>query len=409
MTRIKTTGISVKALSTMSQRPALSPRIAGIGLLLAVLLGGLITAGCLRSTSGGTGTVIIDGFVLKEFEMENIRFEPQGLPYSIKPSRAYWLKRGEAIAPRWSSHEWHWEREGSMQMCDFLSNASSGDCQVCDFCNLPPDTTGPPCMGVHPIYFPGVLEVVADSGFIQGENPQLILSYVLRDTGDVLGACSNNTNPGYQLAFFEPATSGLYRLRSTEKVIFKGETDAEIKLHVVEQGAGLAQKTAYQLTRQTVDGVNYWTWTMGGDPVWLENFSPNLRVTDIRILKGRCGDGSAQGKQCAVPDESVTVKPSRLLFLPDFQGTVSGHPGESSHRCYSASSASGGNFINFDSCRETYNANQTIQKLATPAYEPDAARALEKLTWLVEFNTGEGADALDAADELIIEFTIQAN
>ncbi|HEX5085322.1 MAG TPA: hypothetical protein VFY40_25065 [Blastocatellia bacterium] len=354
--------------------------------------------------------------MIKEIEVENVRFEPQGLPFSIQPAHVYWLRHGDAIAPRWDTHEFHWERKGAM--CDFIDNTSTEDCKVCDYCNLPPSIEGPPCMGVHPIYFPGALDVVADSGFIQTDNPQVVLSYIFRGTGDVLGACANNTNPSYQLIFFEPATSGLYRLQSEQTVRFRGATNGEIKLHVVEKGAGLAQKTAYQLTRQTVDGANYWTWTIEGNPLWLENFSPNLRVTDIRILRGVCGDGSAQGRQCAIPNESVPVKPSRILFLPGFQGTVSGHPGESSHRCYGNQNASGGNFINLDSCRETYNANQTIQKPATPTYESDPAGSMEKLTWLVEFNINEGADAdlttpspdpMPADTPLIIEFTIQAN
>jgi hypothetical protein len=91
------------------------------------------------------------------------------------------------------------------------------------------------------------------------------------------------------------------------------------------------------------------------------------------------------------------------------------------------------NFINLVSCRERYDLpiNQTIQKSVTPAYDPADYQAPngtmpeilpKRLTWLVEFNFGEGADAdartptPDAWDPmnnpipsvLIIEFTIQA-
>jgi hypothetical protein len=141
-----------------------------------------------------------------------------------------------------------------------------------------------------------------------------------------------------------------------------------------------------------------------------------LHVTDIVIYRGRCADGSAQGKQCVNPDESFAVKPSRIFFLPSFENTVSGHRGEAAHRCYSKLNSIGVNFINLDSCLETYNANQTTPKYATPTYEFFPVRPTEKLTWLVEFNTNEGADAdlttsakepmpMDA--DLVIRFTIQ--
>lgn len=117
---------------------------------------------------------------------------------------------------------------------------------------------------------------------------------------------------------------------------------------------------------------------------------------------------------------ALTGRPSRILFLPDFPdwGTVTGHPGESSHRCYSNPNAGDGNFIKLDICRERYDhsVNQTVQKDATLAYE--FIQADKKLTWLVEFNASEGADAdltkpgndpMPANAPLIIEFTIQAN
>jgi hypothetical protein len=396
-----------------------SYRIAG-GLALAVLvLYWLLAAGCVRRIDGTTGTIEADGFVLKEVEIENARFEPQGLPFAIQPARAYWLRRGDVMAPKWDTFEWHWERKG--QMCDFPGNVNTpgGDCQVCNFCNLPSSLAGEPCFGIHPLFADGVLDVVADAGFISTETPMRIVSYA-GNSAAVSETCANN--PRSPALPFTPAVSGVYRYANNpiNRFVIKGDTDGEIKLHVVESGPGLAQRTYHALKRETVDGTNYWTWVVGGSPLWLENFSPNLRVTDIRVLRGKCADGSAQGQECAVPNESVPVKPSRLLFLPDFQGTVSGYPGESQHRCYSNPTATGGNFINLDACRTTYspNALPTVPKFALPTYESDPARPLERMTWLIEFNTNESADAdvstpandpMPADAELIIEFTVQAN
>jgi hypothetical protein len=438
MTRIKTIGISLNVLPARLQRLTLSYRIAGSAFLLAVLLGGLLTGSCLKTHPVRLGSGEVGDFVNKGFEMENVRFEPQGLNLdvqqegmivSVPPVRAsaYWLRRGDTIAPRWDTHEHHWERKGAM--CGFVDNISTADCQVCDWCNPPPSTVGEPCMGIHPFYSVELLNVVADSGFIKTDDPQVVLVYFFQG-GDVLGACANNTQ--HDLSFFEPAASGLYRFRQGPGLFFKGETNGEIKLHVVEQG--LAQQTAYQLSRQTVDNKDYWTWTINGDPLWDENFSPNLRVTDIRILRGSCADGSAQGKQCAIPNESVPVKPSRILFLPNFQNTVDNYTGGTiGYRCYSAPDADdviGGNFINLYSCRKecgvpdpttkTCTYTQTETRHATPTYLADSVggpRPTEKLTWVVEFDTNAGADAdltepgIQAMPQdalLIIEFTIQA-
>src|SRR4030095_11447047 len=107
-------------------------------------------------------------------------------------------------------------------------------------------------MGIHPFYSVELLNVVADSGFIKTDDPQVVLVYFFQG-GDVLGACANNTQ--HDLSFFEPAASGLYRFRQGPGLFFKGETNGEIKLHVVEQG--LAQQTAYQLSRQTGDNKAY--------------------------------------------------------------------------------------------------------------------------------------------------------
>ncbi|HKQ75075.1 MAG TPA: hypothetical protein VJ810_15370 [Blastocatellia bacterium] len=405
---------TVKFLTAKLQILPFSYRIAGSAFLLAVLLlNSLLIAGC---APNATITGTINNFAHIQIEMENVRFETHGLPGNIptiQPARAYWLKRGEKIAPKWDTLEWHWENQGAMMTCDFRSNVSSGNCQVCDYCNPPSSTNGPPCMGISSPNVVGDLRIVADPGYIQTGNPGTIINYA--DSSTYLRTCNNTQNP----LIFEPQMSGLYRFLALDfKFNFVGGTDGEVKIHLVEpSGESSVQTTAYQLTPQVVDGVNYWTWTIEGDPYWLENFSPNLRVTDILIFRGKCADGSAQGKRCAVPTESVAVRPSRLFFLPGFQNTVSGYIGEAAHRCYSDLNAAGPNFINLESCRDTFNANQTTQRFATPTYESLPVRPTEKITWLVEFNTSEGADAdlttpandpmpMDA--ELIIQFVIKS-
>ncbi len=397
------------------RRIFLSPRVAGSGFIFVILLlNCLLTGGCRRFVF--IGEVVVDDHVWVAAEFENVRFEALDASsslLSIQSGRAYWLKRGERITVKSDTFEFHWERQG--EMCSFTNNTSDENCKVCDLCNPPPSFDGPPCFGLGGENAGVPFNIVADPGFIQTDTPRQILSMGINE---ILGACNLPQNP---VPIFEPEASGLYRaVPARSEYLIRGETNGEIKLHIVEPGESLAQKTAYQLTRQTVDGTNYWTWTIEGNPLWLENFSPNLRVTDVRILRGRCADGSAQGKQCAIPDESVAVKPSRLLFLPNFQGTVSGYPGEAQHRCYNHPNANGDAFINLTFCRERNDtpAGGEREKFVVPTYEIFPSTPFEKLTWFIEFNTNEGADAdlttpandpMPTDAELIIEFTIQAN
>ena len=66
MVRIRAIGFSLKAFSAKLQRLPLSYRIAGSGFLLAIVsLNSLLAAGCVPAVNGGTGTIEIDGFVLK--------------------------------------------------------------------------------------------------------------------------------------------------------------------------------------------------------------------------------------------------------------------------------------------------------------------------------------------------------
>lgn len=452
MTRIRTSGFSMKIISAKLRRLLSTHpyRIAGCGFLLAVLLHSLLTAGCARGAGGGGGGggnvgLEVDGFVLKEEEIEGLRFvpgeiDPMGnfIQLDIQPAKAYWLIAGEGIAPRWDTFEWHWERKGAM--CAFNDNTSTDDCKVCNYCSLPPNVPGgPPCFGERPDFGDGRYDIVYDEGFIQTDNPKFetdLVNSFNPATGSSVNphaACSSNSSVT-GLTYFRP-TNALYYMRSGQSLTFMGRTmdEDEIKIHVVP--ADGPRTTAYQIPdkfTETENGANgpethdYWVWTMDLSSLWDENFSPNLRVTDIRIFKGKCSVDPTLGGKCAIPPLSLPVKPSRILFLPNFRtiGSVALHLGVSSHRCYSVPNISDpflGNFINLASCLETSPTNTTPspqRKDVTPAYDTDSGPPLVRrpLTWLIEFNTNEGADAdltksgLDPMPpnaELIIEFTIQ--
>ncbi len=311
---------------------------------------------------------------------------------TLQPSLDLWLKQGEQVAVKWETFEFHWERVGAM--CDFSSNTSTADCNICNYCLNPSARNEPPCFGkTLENDFSTPFDLVMHEGFIPTLEPKTVLSIPSPQMPD---GCRGRSTP----IAFQPETSATYQITIPET--YSGVANsalnvaAETKIHVVKDD--LTQTAAYRLKRETVDGTHYWTWEDPGDSNrWQENFSPNLRVTDVQILKGRCEPDPASGKQCAIPDNVEVVAPSRLFFLPNFRAnnpdTVSGYFGEAQHRCYADLSAANGFYFNLRACRERFETNPPInEKFATPTYESTPERPLEKLTWLVEFNPNEGGD-----------------
>ena len=380
--------------------------------IVSILLLYMALSGC-RQNDGGIGNVVVDDHLFKEVELENARFElkPSAFSQPLQPSVDFWLKKDDQVALKWDSFEFHWERTGTM--CVFESNTSTANCSICNYCQNPVVQNGPPCFGIE--LGTNVTRfdlVVMHDGFVLVPEPKLALS--VPSPQMVNGCRPDSPDP----ISFQPERSAAYQMiiPKTDLSLAYSPFDivTETKIHVVE--AGMNQTVAYQLMRQSIDGTNYWTWAITGENSWLENFSPNLRVTDIRVLRGGCADGSAQGKQCATPNESVPVRPSRIFFLPNFQGAVSGYLGVDLHSCYSDPNASDGKFVNLGSCRNTSNAAPT-ERFTTPTYEFLPERLTEKLTWLVEFDPNGGGDAdlttsvpdpMPPDAVLIIEFTIHA-
>jgi hypothetical protein len=365
----------------------------------------LTAISCVRQVDAGSDAVESpDGeHNMVEIELDNARFEPvpAASPSEIKPTDGpYWMKRGELMALRWDTWELHWQRKG--RMCSFTDNSSTDDCHVCEACSIGNSPiAGPPCFGSQ-IVLEFQDAIAAFDGFMLSATPRPVGSL----TGfDYLRGCSGGNNP----VTIVPTTSGIYQLRLPLKVPLAEtpvEVIAEKKIHVIEQGK--IDKTAYRLTRQTVDGTDYWTWAVPGDERWMENFSPNLQATTIRVFRGRCVTDPNSGV-CVAPTESQQVKPSRLLFLPDFSNTVSGHQREGDLRCYAAPSANNDYYFDLANCRNTYSTGPlpTQAILVTPTYERD--QPLIKLTWLVQFNTAEGGDQIGSDEELFIEFTVRAS
>jgi hypothetical protein len=404
-------------------------------LLSLLVLSCFFINSCARQGTGGVGGQQAaraedpgggDDFFLKEIVAKNVQFAvpiyAQGVQQQqhLHSARAFWIRANDSIYPSWETFEMHWEREG--KMCAFPDSSSTEDCQVCEFCVVQRerrDTSGRPCLGAVPV-FQGGPNLVADPGFIETDVPVNIDSFAgIADK--VLGTCAMQHVPAdYPHPFFQPQMDGLYRFQSTPGLFFRGDTDGMLKVFVVQPAASMFQKAAYQLGHEVIDNTDYWTWKIMGDPLWEENFSSNLSITNVRILKGRCSLDPASGRECSVPNEGVPVKPSRLLFLsfqPGQAVSVMNHQQEAMHRCYSSIGTSDDGFINMRECHGTYGPGSTVTaKEVVPTYE--IGQPEDRLTWFIEFNINEGADAdlttpandpLQAGESLIIQFTIQAN
>lgn len=355
-------------------------------ILILALWAGAVS--CHRTVALNVGSTINEDHLLKEYELDNARFEPRSTT-PLQPSVNYWLRSGDTVDAKWDTFEFHWERLGTS--CDFR-NPPNNDCRTCDYCSPPADLRGPPCFGTI-LNSTGWKGVVAHDGFVLTDTPKVVVEY--GSTGHLSG-CPNNTP-----ASFDPAMNATYQLIKPEN----SGVAAESKIHVVP--GGTIQWAAYQLKHEVVDGRDYWMWSVGdAGQKWLENYSAGLRVTDVRIRRGECIAEPSSG-DCIAPETSPLATASRLLFLPSFPNwaTVAGHPQESSHRCYLDPNAA---YIRMTACRETYAPGQlpAIQKIVTPTYENISS--LEKLTWFIEFNTAEGGEAMTAGEPLIIEFKIEA-
>jgi hypothetical protein len=383
--------------------------------LLILLSFTALTSGCSRDICVGVAACgVEDGYRGKNTRMRNARIEAP-LQSFQQPGLAYWLKResqanGQLVV-KWDTFETLWEQEGAT--CDFSQIFSSTQqCQVCDYCEHQSGTQGAPCFSASPPVVGAVLPMVqVYEGFMHDSTPKTILSY--GGNGDeLIRGCARNGN----MLLFQPETDGTYQHFFPRTPA--GDAATEMKVFVVQ--GGTSRTVAYQLKEPSVvDGRTYWKREMedvtvkregmSDETKWRETFSPNLHVTNIRILKGKC-ETDPKNDQCVITGPATPVKPSRILFLPTFQNTVDLHLSQVTHRCYSTSTADDkGSYISLDQCRDRADATQTSPRLVTPTY--DQAQQLERLTWLVEFDVNEtlpsNGDMINATESLIIEFTIQ--
>jgi len=353
---------------------------------ILLLLVALMIFGCVRTDVLDAGTEFY-GYIFVKNDLGNLRFELAQPPGEtiIHPSENLRIHLGEQISFKWDKFYGYWRRPDAM--CNFnATSVSSESCRICQDCNpTESERSVEPCN--HIVYGGGdVSLLIAEykNFAIDDSNKKYVI-----EAPSITWLCPTNLR-------YAPEFDATYRLFGG--VGFYGETK-------VFTYSGAPRSVQYQLTKRVVDGTTFWAWSVGGDPKWIENYSPALRVTNVRVFAAACGV-DANSNECTLPMEAIPVKPSRILFVPNLGSTLAGVD-EKGLRCYSEQRQNEATkaFINLPKCLSEYGSTSPTERFSTPTYFQD--RENDRLTWLVEFNTNEGGDDMTNATNLIIQFDIE--
>ena len=354
--------------------------------LIFLLLLTLMIFGCVKTGVLDKGSQL-DGYIFVRNAVGNLRFELVQAPGEtiIHPSENLRIKLGEQFRIKWDKFYGYWQKSDAM--CTFdESSVSTESCRICQDCN-PTAEERPehPCS--HFFYSSGDESVLIAEykDFLTEDSNQ---KFVIR-APTIAWLCPTNLS-------YAPEFDATYRLLSAEG--FYGETK-------VFTYSGAPRSVQYQLSKRVIDGTTFWSWTVGGDLKWIENYSKSLRVTNIRVFQAACGVDT-NSNECTVPMDAIPVKPSRVLFVPNLGSTLDG-VSEKDLRCYSNPQRNEDTkaFINLPKCLPEYGSTAPTEKFLTPTYFHDQEN--DKVTWLVEFNTNEGGDDMTNASNLIIQFDIE--
>jgi hypothetical protein len=367
----------------------------------------------------------VDGgepYCLAGTEVENPHFE---MP-DLAPSKRYWIAAGDKLAPAFDRFELHFQRQG--KMCDFLDNtpASNGDdCLVCNLCG---DLHSRGCKTTD-LNQPkseiteGTFKVVVDVGFMPSATMRDVFDFAERGGITRLrSACPNQTRMPFATDF-----SGLYRFTGTNEAALRG-TDGTAKVEIVND-ANPHPTVSYQLTSHCED-VQGPTSCAAPSPtpnaqcpacVWFkvpapdtsaglreESFSPNLRVTKVRVLKGTPSVDPNTGRFKLDEMSTTIAHPSRVVLFPAASDGFS-VLGPDDVRCYANPSVEDGD-LNLTTCRDNYQVDCTSPNCAlraTPHYTD--GNPADSIIWFVEFNPAEGGviPSFSFGEVLAIEFTLE--
>jgi hypothetical protein len=127
------------------------------------------------------------------------------------------------------------------------------------------------------------------------------------------------------------------------------------------------------------------------DGILDENFSPDLRVTKVRVLENQFDEATMRERNDDSPAALKRMLPSRILFLPTFHPeSFNDNAEEGTNRCYVDAAVEDGNFDLFRNCRKNPNSAELQNHEATPTYMNSAGLRHLTLTWVIEYKMSDG-------------------
>jgi hypothetical protein len=311
---------------------------------------------------------------------------------------AVWLKRsGDTCAPnaicdyveaRWNSYTLYLSKPGAK--CGPDIPPSPPDCEKCNFVN--PDRKA--CPALVFANGPDYLTIFSFDGFMAQASPTTTVH--LTASNLQIGKASITPTSNATLQLIAPACP-------------QSDILAQTKVFVIQEG--MSQPVQFELTELTgqtdmrAAGVTFYSGSIPMNPKLADNFSPNLQIGTVRVLKGKRGTNPVTGEFGLI--DATPLHPSRLVFISNYQnGEIYN---SDSIRCYADPNKPDGD-IDLTRCRARYLDPSGPTLPATPAYlKTDSP--LQQLTWVAEFKPAEGGiiPVIDKANgEIVaIEFTIQ--
>lgn len=330
----------------------------------------LLNANCVKSAIIGSAPN------LRLLQINELEFKPINLPSDTNLALKYWVKSGDPVSIEWENFLLVTRQEGSKFLCS-IENSPNEGCKKQNLCSEGSE------VGVEEFE----VGLTVDTDFLRIGFGDFVLS--LTDAVKERTACKNVNRAR---PMFSATKSGLYRLSIDPFTLthFPDKTMGETEIYVVGSSESPQQTVSYKLRKERIDSIDFWRWEIPAAVYWSNNFSKNIRVQDVRIL-----------------NNDREVKPSRLILLRGYNGTVHNHPEFHDSSCFNDPNRSQTKKIDLTKCRKQYSSNSQIEnKKVTPTYLHD--HTSDKLYWFAEFDPNQGGDDVATISELKIEFILEA-
>ncbi|MEO6393502.1 MAG: hypothetical protein ABIP75_16755 [Pyrinomonadaceae bacterium] len=369
----------------------LRPRLA----FTCVLVLTVLTPACAPSNSTSCSSDaewIIDGFTL-----QNARFKIPFVENGLLPSDIFWFAAGDDQVSRRVVYGWDQSlmqlRDNEVGSCDY--SAPGPGCRQCDYCT-----------GVTGLCTDGASYGLAGPGNSYGSLFQKIDStetLVADFTQPYYGCLNRPGNP--TMPSFLVDGDATYTIRRT---FFCGrQADlATLKTKLVIEPRTIREPMVrYVDNTDPVPRYRFQMPLLAGK--LRENFSPNLRITQVRILLGRRDPVTTLLTVWDDPLALRKARPSRIMFLRSvLEGDINHSPTEGTDRCYFDATKDDGGF-DLLNCRRDREGTNVVRFDATPTFL--VSHPSETLTWVIEYKVDDGLaefPTFETGEEPILELTI---